>query len=300
MGCKQCVAHPVYVTLHHERLCKQCFIRYFERKVYKTITKYKMINYKEKIGVGLSGGKDSITCLYVLQKFFEKKGNMFVAIAVDEGIHGYRDQTLEDAKHFCKEHDIPLEITSYKKEFGFTLDEYLKKHAVNPCSVCGVLRRYVLNKAARRLKVDKLATGHNLDDEAQSIFMNQVKGNLALSAKLGPITGVLMHDKFIPRIKPLYFMTEKETTIYSKLKEFRVIYHECPNFGDNLRESVGKTLNEMEMKFPGAKQGIINSFIEVLPDLRKHFKDKKIGSCKECGEPAAKDLCRVCLMLENN
>ena len=298
MACKRCAEQPVYITLNHERLCQSCFIKYFEKKVYKTITKHKMISYGEKIGVGLSGGKDSVTCLYLLQKFFESKGNEIVAIAVDEGIHGYRDQTLEDAKHFCKEHAIPLEITSYKKEFGFTLDEYLKKHSVNACSVCGVLRRYVLNKAARRLKVNKLATGHNLDDEAQSIFMNQVKGNLALSAKLGPITGVLIHDKFIPRIKPLYFMTEKETTIYSKVKGFRVTYHECPNFGDNFREAAGKMLNEMELKFPGAKQGIINSFLEVLPDLRKHFQDKKIGSCRECGEPAAKDICRVCEMLE--
>ena len=298
MPCTHCAEHPVYVTLHHERLCRQCFVKYFEKKVHKTITTYKMITHKEKIGVGVSGGKDSITCLSLLQKFFERKGNEIVAIAIDEGIHGYRDQTLEDAKTFCTQQGIPLVITSYQKEFGFTLDEYLKKHQVNPCSACGVLRRYVLNKTARRLKVNKLATGHNLDDEAQSIVMNQIKGNLALSAKLGPVTGVLMHEKFIPRIKPLYFMTEKETTIYSKLKQFPVTYHECPNFGDNFREAVGKALNEMEMKFPGAKQGIINSFLEILPDLRKHFQQQKIGSCKECGEPAAKDLCRVCLMLE--
>ena len=298
MSCKNCLARPVFTTLNHEKLCKNCFIKYFEKKVYKTITKHKMIEYGEKIGVGLSGGKDSVTTLYLLQKFFEEKGNKIVAIAIDEGIHGYRGKTLEEAQAFCKEHGIPLTITSYKKEFGFTLDEYLKKNNVNPCGVCGVLRRNLLNKAARRLKVDKLATGHNLDDEAQSILMNQIKGNIGLSAKLGPVTGVLMHEKFIPRIKPLYFMTEKETTIYSKMKEFHVSYNECPNFGDNFREVVGHVLNELEARLPGTKQGIINSFLDILPDLRKHYKSKRIGVCKECGEPAAKNICRVCEMLK--
>jgi uncharacterized protein (TIGR00269 family) len=260
--------------------------------------KYKMIQKGEKIGVGLSGGKDSVSCLYLLKKFTGKQGNEIVAIAVDEGIHGYRDKTLVEAKAFCKEQKIPLEITSYKKEFGFTLDEYLRKHKVNPCGVCGVLRRYVLNKAARRLKVDKLATGHNLDDEAQSILMNQLKGNIGLSAKLGPITGVLMHDKFIPRLKPLYFMTEKETTIYSKVKGFHVSYNVCPNFGENFREQVGSNLNQLEMKFPGTKQGMVNSFLDILPELRKRFSKGQIGVCQECGEPASKKLCRVCSILQ--
>ena len=295
MGCKKCETQAVYITLNHEKLCKNCFINYFERKVYKTVTKYKMIEHGDKIGVGLSGGKDSTTCLYLLQKFFE---NTIMAIAVDEGIHDYRDKTLDEARNFCKEHDIPLVITSYKKEFGFTLDEYLKKHKINPCSVCGVLRRYLLNKSARRLKVDKLATGHNLDDEAQSILMNQIKGNISLSAKLGPITGILMHEKFIPRIKPLYFMTEKETTVYSKVKQFNVSYNVCPNFGENLRESIGQMLNDLESKFTGTKQGIVNSFLDILPSLRKHYQHKKIGICSECGEPAAKDICRTCMLLE--
>lgn len=294
MPCKNCKSHPVYTTLSNQPLCRHCFIKYVEKKVYKTITSYKMVQHGERIGVGLSGGKDSVTCLYLLQKFFENKGNEIIAIAIDEGIQGYRDATLKDAEAFCRKQGIHLEITSYKKEFGFTLDDYLKKHKINACSVCGVLRRYLLNKAARRVRVHKLATGHNLDDEAQSILMNQMKGNMSLSAKLGPVTGVLIHQKFIPRIKPLYFLTEKEVTIYTKLKGFDVGYNVCPNFGDNFRGMVGKSLNEMEERLPGTKHGIINSFIEILPQLRKLYQHGNIGSCRECGEPAAKKLCRVC------
>jgi tRNA-5-methyluridine54 2-sulfurtransferase len=300
MPCKNCTTTPVYTNLNNQNLCKNCFIKYFERKVYKTLTKHKMVQKGEKIGVGVSGGKDSITTLYLLQRFFEKQGNELVAIAVNEGIKGYRDGTIKDAEAFCKQLNIPLNTTSYKKEFGFTLDEYLKKKQTNPCATCGVLRRSLLNKAARRLKVHKLATGHNLDDEAQSILMNQMKGNLSLSAKLGPITGVVMHKQFIPRIKPLYFMTEKEVTIYTKLKGFDIKYTVCPNFGDNFRESVGRMLNQMEAKIPGTKQGIVNSFIDILPVLRKKYQNRLIGTCKGCGEPAAKDKCRVCEIIKNN
>ena len=297
MPCTHCPQSPVYTTLNHQPLCKNCFIKYFEKKVYKTITTYKMIEPGEHLGVGVSGGKDSITCLYLLNKFFEKKGNKITAIAINEGIHGYRDATLKDAATFCAQHHIPLHITSYKQEFGMTLDDYLKKHNINPCSACGVMRRYLLNKAARTLHADKLATGHNLDDEAQSVLMNNIKGNLALSAKLGPVTGVVMHKKFIPRIKPLYFMTEKETTIYSKLKEFPVTYNVCPNFGNNFREHIGRVINDLEHSYPGTKHGIINSFLDILPELKKKYQHASIGTCTQCGEPSAQQTCRLCHLL---
>src|SRR3989338_1379182 len=104
-----------------------------------------------------------------------------------------------------------------------------------PCSFCGVFRRYLLNYGSKKFKFNKLATGHNLDDEYQSILMNQFRNNPEVSARLGPITGIILDKKFVRRIKPLYFVTEKETTTYSFLKKFPVEYSEClvPGYFDS-------------------------------------------------------------------
>ena len=296
--CKECDIKPVYITLNHNKLCKNCFIRYFEKKVLRTIRTYQLIEDNDKIGVGVSGGKDSLSCLYILNNLLKKRGQEPIAILIDEGIEGYRNKTLEDAKKFCEENKIKLKVVSLFKEFGFTLDKYLMLTKKNSCTVCGIFRRYLLNKTARELKVTKLATGHNLDDEAQTILMNQVKGNVGFSAKLGPKTGVLMHKKFVRRIKPLYFMTEKEVTIYAFLRKLPVTYIECPYFLNTLRGKVGELLNSLEDKFPGTKQGIINSFLETLPKLKELYQNQEIGTCKECKEPATKELCRACELLK--
>jgi len=296
--CKNCDKNPVYITLNHRKLCKNCFVKYFEKKVLKTIRKYDMVGKKDKIVVGISGGKDSITTAHILNKFLERRGKKLIALCVDEGIPGYREKTIKDAEKFCKEEGIELNVVSFKDAFGFSLKEGVKKLGMNPCTVCGTLRRYLINKESRRLKATRLATGHNLDDESQTVLMNQFKGNMQFSAKLGPVTGVLSHKGFIRRIKPLYFMTEKEVGIYSFVKGFSVRYGGCPYSGDCFRGFVGDMLNDMENKFAGTKNGLINAFLDVMPELRKKFQGKGIGTCKTCGEPAAKDVCGMCLLLE--
>lgn len=298
MTCRNCNIKPVYKMLNDKNLCKKCFIKYFERKVLKTIRLYKLISKNDAVVCGYSGGKDSVTNLYILNNLLKKYGKQPIALAIDEGIRGYRNKTLDDARKFCKQYKIPLKIISYKKEFGTTLDRFLRKWKGRPCTPCGVFRRYLLNKGSRELGATKLATGHNLDDEAQSILMNQIKGNMQLSAKLGPVTGVLVHPKFIRRVKPLYFMTEKEVTVYAKLQGFPVHFSECPNFYDNFRDYIGSILNSLEVKYPGAKHGFINAFLQVLPSLRERYQHDEIGTCNSCGEPATKNKCKACELLE--
>jgi len=294
MPCKLCQIKPVIrIPNSPRRVCKKCFLEYFEKKVRRTIRVNKLIGKKDIIAVGLSGGKDSLSCLSLLCKIIPDRKRLF-AIAIDEGIHGYRAITLKDAKKFCKENNVELKIFSYKKEFNYTLDEIIKILKVNPCMVCGVFRRYLLNKKARELGATKLATGHNLDDECQSIMMNQFKGNIGLSAKLGPKTGTIAHQKFIERIKPLYFMMEKEVRAYAFLKGFQVNFIECPNSKGTFRSYIYDVLNSLEERNPGTKHSIVQSFLEILPLLKERYKDKDITSCKQCSEPSAKEICRAC------
>ncbi len=300
MACKRCRTKPV-IKLPNSNisLCKSCFLKYFESKARKTIRQYKLLKKGQHIGVAVSGGKDSLTTLYVLNKITKpQRTTKLTAIAIDEGIKGYRDETLEFAKKVCKELKIPLKITSYKKEFGKTLDQILKKNDIKPCTVCGVFRRYLLNKLAQKLKFDVLATGHNLDDEAQSILMNQFRNNISASARLGPITGIKSDKKFIRRIKPLYFLTEKEIMTYAYLKNLSTKYDECPYAKESYRDEMRTLINNFDKKYPSSKHSIINSFIEVMPMLKKNYKKSNIKYCKSCGEPTSQEECKTCKLIK--
>src|SRR3989338_1864585 len=189
MGC--CAEKPVIRIYSGEKLCKNHFNEYFENKVFRTIRQFDLLDKEENIGVALSGGKDSLTVLSILNRLSKQNPKIkLIAIAIDEGIAGYRDKTLVVAKEFCDKNKIELHIFSYKEEFGLTLDEMLRILNVKPCTICGIFRRYLLNKKSRELKLTKLVTGHNLDDECQSIMMNQMRNDIKSSARLGPKTGL--------------------------------------------------------------------------------------------------------------
>ena len=294
--CKNCELKPVvFLTNNTKGLCKSCFFRYFERKFNKTISQFKLIEPNEKIGVAVSGGKDSLTLLYLLNGLKEKRRFSIEALLIDEGIKGYRDKTIEDAKKFCKDLNVKMTIVSYKDEFGYPLDEMLKKLKMKPCSICGVFRRYLLNKYSRKLGFDKIATGHNLDDEVQSLLMNQFRSNPEVSARLGPITGIKDEKKFVRRIKPLYLLLEKEVATYTFLKKFEIKFCECPNNTEAYRIHVRTFINNFESKFPGTKHSIINSYLEIMPMLKEKYKNvEEIKYCKKCEEPSSKDVCQAC------
>lgn len=286
MQCTKCQKSVVYIE---PTLCKEHFISYVEEKVYKTIAKHQLIKQNERIVVAASGGKDSLTLLYILSKKHKVD-----CIAIDEGIESYREKTLVDLENFCQENNINLVIISYKSAFGGDLGKFLTNN-VKPCSVCGILRRYLLNKHAK--DYDKLCTGHNLDDEAQAIIMNFLKPNIEMSARIGPITGIISGNGFVQRVKPFYFLKEREIVAYALLQGIRFGFNECPHAQESYRAKIRDLLNEYEAKYPGTKQSIINFFLKIQPKLKNSVKEIELNQCKCCGEPASGEVCNTCNML---
>ena len=109
-----------------------------------------------------------------------------VAVTVDEGIAGYRDDTIKAARAIALKLGIEQEIVSFREMYGYDLDEMVVGKKVAPCTYCGVFRKNALNRAAKRLGASKVATGHNLDDEAQSVMMNYLKGDMERLMRFRP------------------------------------------------------------------------------------------------------------------
>jgi tRNA-5-methyluridine54 2-sulfurtransferase len=270
------------------------FKRYFEDKVKKAIRKYKLFTKKDRVAVAVSGGKDSITCLYILKKL----GYNVEAITIDAAIGNYSKNNLENIKKFCKEQDINLHVVSFRGEFGRSLC-YMrsvlteKGHKYSSCMLCGILKRYLLNKHARKLKFDFLATGHNLDDEAQAFLMNVFRNDYTRAIRQGPKPGISKTEKFVGRVKPLYLLTEEETKKYSKLMGFPVNYEICPCSVNAYRRQYINILNDFEKKHPSVKYNILRFHEKIAANLKEQA-NGKIEFCKSCGEPASKDLCKTC------
>jgi len=281
MPCSICNKKSIY-----KNYCKEHFIDYFENKVKITIKKFKLLSKKDKIIVAASGGKDSLTILSILHKL----GYNVSALAIDEGIKGYRDATLEKLDNFCKKNNIKLIIKSFKDEFSKSLDDILIKNNNRPCTVCGIFRRYLLNKYSRGY--DIIATGHNLDDEAQAILMNLFKNNISALKRQGPVSGLVKSKKFTKRVKPLYYLLEKEVMIYAFLNNLTTEFNECPNVSQAFRLRIRDYLNNLELGNPETKKNLIDWFInqKITFSENKH----EIKSCKICGENSSTNICKAC------
>ncbi len=293
-----------YLRYAGHYFCKKHFLSLYWRRVKRHIYRTGMIQKGDTVGIAASGGKDSTALLYVLSKMFKGwPGVKLVAISADEGAKGYRSESVKVVGKHCKRLGIRHEIVSFKKEFGMPIDKVVrvlrrKGETKGVCSFCGVLRRYILNKAARRLGCTKLATAHNLDDEAQSILMNFMRGQTDRMARLGPVTGVSRQDGFVQRIKPLRKIPEKENALFVLLNNIEIEKGSCPYRGEAFRGDVRKLLNIMESKHAGTKFTIVETFDKLLPALKEKQKGEKPNKCGMCGELTSGHTCKVCQILE--
>jgi len=286
-----------YVPYLGDYLCREHFVEYFERRVLETLKTFRLVEPGDRVAVAVSGGKDSLTTLYLLKKFSGEFGIEVIGVAVDEGIAGYREYKLKALADLAERLGVRIFIGRFEDYFGLTLDEAVgvlkeKGFEYKPCSVCGVFRRYVMNKLARELGATKLATGHNLDDEVQVFVMNALKAHIEGVVREG-ITSVAGGEGLVPRIKPLYFVTEKEVLTYTLLKGIQTPFVECPYIAYALRHPVRHWVNEVEDKAPGFKYRIL----AVKELARKALPQPPGGAqkCVVCGEPSSKPVCKACL-----
>ncbi|RLI06012.1 TIGR00269 family protein [Candidatus Bathyarchaeota archaeon] len=285
-----------------EKLCKNCFILSIEKKVRKTISKYDMFKLDDRIAVAVSGGKDSLALLQILYKIEKKfpKANIF-AVTVDEGIEGYRDEAVENAKEICEKLSVEHVVVSFKELYGITVDEIAQKTRdrkgdLTPCSYCGALRRKALNMIARKHGATKIATAHTLDDEVQTILLNFIHGDVFRASRVEPKLGG-ENGKFVQRVKPFCEIPQDEVALYAYFKNIRFQSKDCPYAELALRSEIREFLNKLEANHPGTKFVIYRSFEKVRPLLKPALKPE-IKECQICGEPTGKTICEPCSLLK--
>lgn len=270
------------------------FNTYLEDKVKSTIESYKLLKPSEKIAVALSGGKDSVLTLHLLNKFRKAFNFELVAISVDEGISGYRSEGIKIAEENAVDLGVEFIRRSFREEFGFKVDDIPSLYK-SACIPCGVFRRYLLNKTAYEVGASKIATGHNLDDEVQSYLMSFARADFRKFGKFGPKLDTI-HPRLIPRIKPLWNIPEEEIKTYVSWNNMKVQLGKCPYSHMSLRSKIRDFLNKMEAKKPGIKAAMLESFKKTF---KPHETFPKLYECEKCGETSSSKICKVCEMMHD-
>ena len=292
-----CGADPVYLARYSgEHLCAQHFTDLVERRVRRELRKQGPFK-RGRIAVALSGGKDSVVTLRLLHETFRDNPAVAIsAVTIDEGIASYRPPSIEIAAQHCREIGVEHHVLSYEETAGVTMDKVVahpgRKHM--PCAYCGVLRRRNLNEAAKRVGATHLATGHNLDDTAQTILMNHLRGDVERLARMGPHRPEHVNPGLVPRILPLRLIPEKEVALYAILRGWSYHDGECPYSQDATRGRYRDLLLDLEEKEPGTRHALLSGYDRHAPLLTRHA---ALSACGRCGEPTSGDLCRACALL---
>ncbi|XP_015905540.1 cytoplasmic tRNA 2-thiolation protein 1 [Parasteatoda tepidariorum] len=278
-------------------VCKSCFFEVFETEVHETITRGKLFKRGDYVAIAASGGKDSTVLAYVMKLLNERYdyGLKLVLLSIDEGITGYRDDSLEKVKENEQEYEIPLKILSYEDLYGWTMDKIVEQVGLkNNCTFCGVFRRQALDRGAALLGVNKLVTGHNADDIAETVLMNVLRGDVARLQRCTNITTDA--EGLIPRCKPFKYTYEKEIVLYAKHKPLNYFTTECIYSPNAYRGHFRQYLKDLERISPPIILDILHS--GECMRLKEEIKLPTQGLCKKCGYISSQAVCKACVMLE--
>ncbi|KAG5312411.1 CTU1 protein, partial [Acromyrmex insinuator] len=280
-----------------DTLCKECFFLVFETEIHDTIINGKLFKPGDKVAIGASGGKDSTVLAYVLKTLNERykyELDLFL-LSIDEGITGYRDDSLKTVTRNKDDYGIPLKILSYKELYGWTMDSIVAEIGrKNNCTFCGVFRRQALDRGAAILKVDCIATGHNADDIAETVLMNILRGDIA---RLQRCTSVITTGAdSIMRCKPLKYAYEKEIVMYAYFKNLVYFSTECIYAPNAYRGHARAFLKDLEKIRPSSIIDIIHSGEQL--QVKANVKMPERRNCTLCGFVSSQEICKACVLLE--
>jgi cytoplasmic tRNA 2-thiolation protein 1 len=269
----------------HSKLCKTCFISTFEREIHETIIANSLFYSGERVAIGASGGKDSTVLASVLKTLNERfsYGLELMLLSIDEGIKGYRDDSLETVKRNAVQYDMPLKIVGYDELYGWTMDQVVAQVGKKSnCTYCGVFRRQALDRGAAKLGIKHVVTGHNADDVAETVMMNLLRGDLP---RLGRATSILTASPAsdIKRSKPLKYAYEKEIVLYAHHKKLDYFSTECIYSPEAFRGSARTLIKDLEKIRPSSILDIVRSGEDMAKLVPQEIKGSVVAEPEDAG-----------------
>lgn len=304
MRCRIC-GQPAVINMRHHKLslCAEHYIPWFIKQTERTIHKYRMFTPEERILVAVSGGKDSLALWDVLLKLGYHADGLYIDLGIDGGF-GYSSRSKEKVLAFHHSHPkANLHIVDIPGTYGESVPEVARRkhHMRRPCAICGVIKRHEMNRVALSEGYDVLATGHNLDDEAATLFGNVLHWHVGYLQRQGPILPA-DGEGLARKVKPFARLYERETAAYALLTGIDYIYEECPFAKGATSITHKETLTEMEHKSPGTKLQFYVNFLRAKEEgllCNAEAQRVELHPCERCGQPTtAARLCRFCRLWE--
>jgi uncharacterized protein (TIGR00269 family) len=293
MKCRVCGQEAsISLRAYNNALCADDFVFFLEKRVAATIEKYRLIEENDSPVVAVSGGKDSLSVWYILNRL----GHGADGIYVDLGIGDYSEISLTKIKQMAQKLGRRVHVMNIRGVFEKGIDEVAKAIRRTPCSACGMIKRYVMNKICVDKGYNVLITGHNLDDEAAALLGNLLYWKDEYLWKKSPLLEG-REGHLSRKVKPLFLCSEREMAAYAVLSKIDYIYDECPfSVGAKSLDYKG-ILNKLEESSPGTKLQFIKGYLKKIKKVAQE-EARDITYCTACGYPCYGEKCNMCRLLE--
>lgn len=301
MKCRKCDnTAQINMRQHKLALCRDHYLQWVPEQTERFIQKYRMFTRDERILVAISGGKDSLALWDVLVQLGYQADGLYIDLGIDGGID-YSDQSYDKIRTFMQTRpDLHLMVVDVEATYGATISVAALNTArgrAKPCSVCGLSKRHIMNRAAREGGYDVLTTGHNLDDEAAVLFGNTLTWQTGYLARQGPVLPA-SQDGLARKVKPFCRFYERETAAYAIMANIDYMYDECPHAEGASSIYYKELLNQLEAERPGAKLQFYLNFLRAKEQdgaFDQPQQQVTLTTCQTCGQPTtADDQCAFC------
>jgi uncharacterized protein (TIGR00269 family) len=219
------------------------------------------------------------------------------------GAEGYSAASRGRAQAFADSQGLTLHVVDIRETYGESIPQLAQRSRRGrgkPCSVCGLVKRHVMNRVTLEGGYAALVTGHNADDEAAVLFQNTLRWQTGYLARQAPVLEAT-HPGLARKVKPFCRLYERETAAYVLLRGIEYIYDECPHATGATTIFYKELLNQLENRSPGAKQGFYLEFLRARRRGELHLpsEDVELRPCETCGQPTtAPGRCAFCRLWE--
>jgi len=292
--CRKCGdSATIELRRHNAAFCVDDYLEFFRNQVREAIRKHRMFTRDERVLVAVSGGKDSLALWDVLLD----DGYDTTGLYLDLGIFDYSVESKAKCEAFAARRGARLLVSRVADEVGGPVPVIKQVTRRPPCSGCGLSKRYLMNRVALDHGLPVVATGHNLDDEAATLFGSVMHWRTEALPRQSPALAST-HPKLVRRVKPLYRLSERETAAYAFLRRIDYIVEECPFAAGATSIAHKEVLNRMEDASPGAKHNFLFGFLDKARAAFERLEDVTLQECARCGQVTTSTVCAFCKLAD--